>query len=159
MDAKFILNAIRHKYPSTAIVPEITITDPYVKNQVPGERVYGRRIDALMFSSLQRTAIEIKTSKQDMARENWNKWDPWRRVTHRFIYAVPAGLGDFHDFRGDHVLSGPHMDAGLWWVHEDGSIEVRRKAKINKYPEHLPQDVIQRLAYRAAGNSFESTLN
>lgn len=155
MDANFILDAIRNKYPTAAIVPEITITDPYVKNQIPGERVYGRRIDALMFSSLQRTAIEIKVSKQDMAREHWNKWDPWRRVTHRFIYVVPAGLGEFHDFRGDTVLSGPHMDAGLWWVHEDGKIEVRRKAKINKYPDFLPQDVVQRLAYRAAGNSYE----
>ena len=117
MDANFILDAIRNKYPTAAIVPEITITDPYVKNQIPGERVYGRRIDALMFSSLQRTAIEIKVSKQDMAREHWNKWDPWRRVTHRFIYAVPAGLGEFHDFRGDTVLSGPHMDAGLSLIH------------------------------------------
>ena len=76
-------------------------------------------------------------------------------MTHRFIYAVPAGLGEFHDFRGDTVLSGPHMDAGLWWVHEDGKIEVKRKAKINKYPDFLPQDVVQRLAYRAAGNSYE----
>lgn len=40
--------------------------------------------------------------------------------------------------------------AGLWWVHPDGRVEVRRKATIQKYPEPLPQQLIQSLAYRAA---------
>lgn len=38
--------------------------------------------------------------------------------------------------------------AGVWGVHEDGRVEVLRRAKIHKHPEPLPQQVVQAMAYR-----------
>lgn len=145
MDSQFIFNAIRNKYPTNALVPEVSINDIYNREQ-PNQnaRVYKRRIDALMFDEGQRTAIEIKVSRADAKRETWHKTAPWRNVTHRFIYAVPAGLLEFNE--DDFEFN---WDCGLWWIHDDGSVEVKRKARINKYPEPLPNDVILRLAYRA----------
>lgn len=143
MTAKDVLWAIQAKYPQNAIVPELSINDIYAREQPSDTPVHKRRIDALMFDGGQRTAIEIKVDRADLLNnETWHKTAPWRNVTHRFIYAVPAGLAEFNEFEA-------HWYAGLWWVHDNGSIEVRRKARVNKYPEPLPNDVVLRLAYRA----------
>lgn len=136
-----ILAAIRKKYPRTAVVPELTIDVPEYYEDRVGLKEY-RRIDALMFDGLQRTAIEVKVSAADWKRESMAKYGPWTRVSHRFIYAVPAGLV---------APASAYRGAGIWWVHPDGRIEVKRKARINNHPEPLPNMVIQRLAYRAAG--------
>lgn len=142
MDAAFILDAIRRKHPDAAIVAEVVMSDPAYDaggGKVTDEKVTPvRRIDALMFQSLVRTAIEIKTSTADFRRDTWAKRRPWFNVTHRFIYVVPARLG----------LMPPH-NCGMWWVHEDGSITIAKKAKVNPAPEPLPQQVVQSLAYRA----------
>ena len=103
----------------------------------PEGHSYVRRIDALMWQSFERTAIEIKVSKADFNRDTYWKRRAWQNVTHRFIYAVPHDLD----------VIAPH-GCGLWKVHEDGSIEITKKAIVNKTPEHLPQSVIQRMAYR-----------
>lgn len=89
-----------------------------------------------------RTAIEIKVDRADAKRETWAKIRPWKRVTHRFLYAVPEGLID----------TSPVIDAsiGIVWVRADGTIEWRRKCKINHVPEPLPGIVVERLARRAA---------
>lgn len=151
MDAAFILDAIIRAHPGAAIVPELTIEDyglpdtgqatenVYVPaGDRPDGHKFARRIDALMFESLIRTAIEIKVSKADFNRDTYWKRRAWQQVCHRFVYVVPAGLD---------VMS-PH-GCGLWLVHPDGRIEVAKKAIISKTPEHLPQAVVQRLAYRA----------
>lgn len=151
MDEKFILDAICQKYPTAAIVPEISIEDPYWHDWAQGrERQFQetgmkpyRRIDALMVQTFERTAIEIKVSKADFNNDTLEKRRPWQRVVHRFIYAVPHDLD---------VMS-PH-GCGLWLVHPDGSITVKKRAIIRKHPEQLPQDVIQRLAYRAANTPY-----
>lgn len=96
-----------------------------------------------MFESFQRSAIEVKVSAADYRLDTEQKCRPWRRVTHRFIYAVP------HDL---HVMA-PH-GCGLWKIHDDGTIDVVKKAIVNKHPEPLTQDVVLRLAYRAAGKQF-----
>lgn len=153
IDAKFILAAIRAKYPTAAVVPEITIED-YDLPDSDGEATYGygpglgspaghkysRRIDALMFESLMRTAVEIKVTRADFMRDTYWKRRAWQNVTHRFIYAVPHDLD---------VMS-PH-GCGLWRVGPQGQIVVAKKAIVNKTPDTLPQTVVQRLAYRAAG--------
>lgn len=147
MNDKFILDAIRAKYPGTAIVPEISIDDPYWHDwargrersfQETGMKPY-RRIDALMFNSFERTAIEIKVSKADFNNDTLEKRRPWQRVVHRFIYAVPYDLN----------VVAPH-GCGLWKVHPNGKITIGKRAIVRKHPEQLPQDVIQRLAYRAS---------
>lgn len=141
--AAHILDAIRRHYPTAAIVPELTIED---HQREPGEThtTATRRIDALMFQSLIRTAIEIKVTRADMARDTYWKRRPWQRVTHRFVYAVPADLD----------VMAPH-GCGLWHVHDDGTMTVVKKAILSKTPEPLPQTVIQRLAYRASGTPWE----
>ncbi|MFJ3393938.1 hypothetical protein [Leifsonia aquatica] len=154
MKATDIMDALRAHYRKAALVPELTITDESaVQNyfDLPAEErdKTSRRIDALMFTQLQRTAIEVKVSIADAKRESWAKVRPWTRVTHRFVYAVPAGLIDHP----------PVYGMGLLWVHDDGRVEVHRKARINPYPEPLPQHVVQTLAYRATGrrSSFDNS--
>lgn len=148
MKAAEVLAAVVAYHSGSAFVPEITIGDHFAASYNEGrpreEHVStSRRIDALMFDSLQRTAFEIKISRADAARETWHKVDPWRRVTHRFIYVVPAGL----------IEHPPVSGAGLWWVHDDGRVQVIRKATINRYPEPLPQHVVQTMAYRITGRT------
>lgn len=151
MNANDVLDAVRRHHRDKAFVPEMVIgtrdyagyeawlADPHGRTQ-PAQT---RRIDALMFDGPQRTAIEVKVSRADVKRETWQKVAPWLDVTHRYIYAVPAGLIETGEV--------PHPQAGIWWVHDDGRVEVRRKAQVRKYPEPLPQQVITALAYRAAG--------
>lgn len=152
--ASQILDALRAKYPRNAIVPELTITDRWSREQPGLATVYGRRIDALMFDGGQRTAVEIKVSKADARRETWHKTAPWRNITHRFIYVTTPDI-EFNDIgTPEHQ---PNWDCGHWVVHPDGKVEVKRKAKINKYPEPLPNDVILRLAYRASKGAARQT--
>lgn len=153
MTASFILQAIRAKHQGAAIVPEITIEDfdladsgeavAYLgaRGERPDGHKYERRIDALMFQTLERTAIEIKVTRADFMRDTYWKRRAWQNVTHRFIYAVP------HDLE----VMAPH-GCGLWKVHESGSIVVAKKAIVNRTPDPLPQTVVQRLAYRAGGH-------
>lgn len=145
MKASDIFDAIRRKYAQNALVPEVTISDFDWLENLDVHAKPTRRIDALMFDSFERTAIEIKVSRTDFKREHSGKYMPWVRVTHRFIYAVPEGLiepSEVWDLGGNY-------QAGLWYVHEDGTLTVARKAKSNKHPEPLPQQVVQALAYRA----------
>lgn len=151
MDSAFILKAIHKKYPRAAIVPEVTIDDYDLPDsdkvarthnksyaEIPEGHKFNRRIDALMFESLVRTAFEIKVTKEDFKRDTYWKRRAWQNVTHRFIYVVPDTLD----------VVAPH-GCGLWKVNRYGKIEVVKKATVNKTPDHLPQTVIQRLAYRA----------
>ncbi|WP_018024099.1 hypothetical protein [Corynebacterium ulceribovis] len=149
--ASQILDAIRHKHPRLAVVPELTINDMWHREQPDLANIYRRRIDALMFDGGQRTALEIKVSKADAKRETWHKTAPWRNVCHRFIYVTTPDIS-FSDI-GDRSTpsGGANWACGHWVVHPDGTVEVKRKAKVNKYPEPLPNDVILRLAYRASG--------
>ncbi|GAB3191816.1 hypothetical protein [Nesterenkonia suensis] len=142
LTAALILDAIRAKHTDAAIVPELTISDlDWLELCEPGTRMPPeRRIDALMIRTFQRTAIEIKTTRSDFARDDWYKRRPWARVVHRFVFAVPHDLD----------VMAPH-GCGLWKVAPDGRITVAKKAIVQKHPEHLPQEVIQRLAHRASG--------
>lgn len=149
MTAGGVMDALRLHYDKAALVPEVVIADDYPYWLDDDEAVkrdpLTRRIDALMFdTALMRTAIEIKVSKADAARESWRKVYPWRRVVHRFVYAVPAGL----------IEHPPVYGCGLWWVHPNGRVEVRGKAKVNNAPEPLPQHVIRALAYRAVNKKL-----
>lgn len=154
MRAEGVLAALRRKHHGAAFVPEVVLP---VRDHGAWERYYQaledgsedaqrpsevRRIDALMFDGPQRTAVEIKVSRADAARDTWRKVAPWRDIVHRFIYAVPAGLLAANEV--------PVHGCGLWWVHDDGRVEVVRKASIQRHPEHLPQSVVTSLAYRAA---------
>lgn len=146
--AQDILAAIRRHHARAAIVPEITVVDVdaierrHDDPSAPGP--VERRIDALMFQSLERTAIEIKVSKADYRRDTWQKREPWRRICHRFVYAVPAALLD-----GETLPYG----CGVWEIDPTGRLAVVRKAVINRHPEPLPQRLVQNLAYRACGRS------
>ncbi|WP_202910338.1 hypothetical protein [Mycobacteroides abscessus] len=149
MSAQDVLDALQRwgSRRRAAIVPELVIGDDYGtwKNELgrgtdePREPET-RRLDALMFQTLVRTAIEIKVTRADAARETWLKVWPWQRVCHRFVYVVPAGL----------IELAPVSGCGLWWVHPGGGIEVVQKTTISKTPEPLPQCVVQQLAFRAA---------
>lgn len=104
-----------------------------------------RRIDGLMLAGGEYTAIEIKCTRADFKRETEEKRRAWRNVTHRFIYAAPAGIIDPADLP-------PY--AGLWEFGEDkyGQMAVTsvKRATKNKTPEPMPQQVITAMFYRAA---------
>lgn len=146
MNAADILAAIRAHHRQAAIVPEVVLDDvDWLEHWTQDEPTKStRRIDALMFRTLERTAIEIKVSRADFARDTWQKRRPWVRVTHRFIYAVPKGLIN--------PASETPYGCGLWEIDDSGAVTVARKAQMNKTPEPLPQQVVQALAYRASGH-------
>jgi len=151
MIASDILAALRAAHPKQAIVHEVVIHD-HLWEERDGSSKPIRRIDALMFDSLQRTAIEIKVSKADLKRDTYQKRAPWAAVTHRFVYAMPVELfesitnwGALHTETGFDIYG-----CGIWTVDGAGRVKVARKAVVNRHPEPLPQQVIQSLAYRAS---------
>jgi hypothetical protein len=150
MRAEDVLEAMRVAWPGAALVPELTIYDEieWTRSDADHESIT-RRIDALMFENLVRTAIEIKVSRADAARETWAKVRPWRLVSHRFLYATPAGLIDSPPI--------PGIGAGLVWIHDDGRVEWKRKCRVSRTPEPLPQRIVQTLAFRAAHSSAVNT--
>lgn len=102
-----------------------------------------RRIDALMMAGTKRTAIEVKVTRADFKRDTAQKRAPWAAITHRFVYAVPAGL-----VTPEEVPDG----CGLWEVRGDGRVDVTKRARINKDAADLPPQIILALAYRAMKN-------
>ncbi|MDL5351118.1 hypothetical protein [Microbacterium sp. zg-YB36] len=107
-----------------------------------------RRIDALILSGTQTTAVEIKVSRADFLRETPEKRRAWMAVSNRFVYAAPVGL-----IRREEVPAG----CGLWefdperiydWRWGKAGLHATVKAKINKDPEPLPRQVLVALAYR-----------
>ncbi len=156
MSASDVLGSIREAYHHAAVVREVVIHDSLWDERAVASRPT-RRIDALMFDSLQRTAIEIKVTKADLMRDTWAKRAPWVAVTHRFVYAMPYPL--FESLGPTPYMPGVGFDAfgcGVWTVDESGSFRVQRKAKVNPHPEPLPQQVVQSLAYRAARHDGET---
>ncbi|MDN6260008.1 MAG: hypothetical protein ACTH2Y_04865 [Corynebacterium sp.] len=101
----------------------------------PEGHKFSRRIDALMFDSLVRTAFEIEVTTDDFKRDTYWKRRAWEKVVHRFIYVVP----DYLDAMSPH-------GCGLWKVAPDERITVVKKAIVSKAPDPLPQTVVQRLA-------------
>lgn len=134
-----------HRHTNGALVPEVVLGVPeYMGNEGDPQMKPYRRIDGLMFETLTRTAVEIKISMADLRRETPYKWEPWRSVTHRFIYAIPYGMCEWQEV----IDATGNYWAGVWGVHEDGRVEVLRRAKVQKHPEPLPQQVVQAMAYR-----------
>lgn len=98
-----------------------------------------RRIDALIFETVQKTAVEIKISRSDFFRDTLEKRAPWMRHTHRFIYLTPKGL-----VKAEEVPDG----CGLW-EYENGQITITKKAKVNKNVIDFPQSMVKYFAWRA----------
>jgi len=147
MDAAFILDSIRAANADAAIVAEVVISDHLWDERIESKPT--RRIDALMFRSLQRTAIEVKVSLPDWKRDTYRKRAPWAAVTNRFVFAVPKSLYDqVAGMYGTHNLD--VWDCGVWTVDESGRVEVAKKARVRPHPEPLPQHVVQAIAFRAA---------
>lgn len=120
-----------------------------------------RRIDALMFGArdkfgvYQRTAVEVKISRADFRRDTDEKRQAWANATHRFIYAVPAGL-----VSADEVPRG----CGLWevdfTVQDDaavyGNVRVAKRAVINREPVPLADEpFVAYMAGRASRAEWE----
>lgn len=154
MNAEFILQSLMQKYNTAAFVPEVVVHDESWRDLIiEGQKMPRptRRIDALMWDSLIRTAIEIKVSRADFMRDTWQKIDPWRRMCHRVYYAVPENLITIPELN---IQVG--QDVGLWFVDECGKVVVARKAKVHVTPNPIPQQIVQALAYRAQKNYKES---
>lgn len=155
MDAAFILDSIRAAHPDAAFVPEVVIHD-WLWEEREGTSRPTRRIDALMFKTLQRTAIEIKTTLADWKRDTYAKRAPWADVTHRFVYVIPESLHEkVAGMYGTHNL---HVGGcGVWTVGDTGRVAVVRKAVVRPHPEALPQHVVQAIAFRAAARPIRGS--
>lgn len=108
--------------------------------EVGARAITERRIDGLLYAEQKLTAIEVKVSLADFRRETPEKRRCWEEVTHRFVYATPQGLLRIEDIP-------PHC--GLWEIDPRGRVTVVKKARINKNPLPLPQQVVVSLMYRA----------
>lgn len=149
MSAREVIDALRAAHRDAAIVTEVVISDHLWDERI-AESTPTRRIDALMFRSFQRTAIEVKVTLADWKRDTYRKRAPWQAVVNRFAYVVPKALHDqVAGQYGTHDLD--VWDCGVWTVDETGKVEVVKKAKVRPHPEPLPQQVVQALAFRAAG--------
>jgi hypothetical protein len=98
-----------------------------------------RRIDALIFESNTRTAVEIKISRADFFRDTDAKRAAWMKHTDRFIYLTPKGL-----INKEEIPEG----CGLW-EYENGKITVTKRATINKNVQDFPQSMFKYFAWRA----------
>lgn len=103
------------------------------------EAITRRRIDALIFETKTRTAVEIKISRADFFRDTEAKRGAWLRHTHRFAYLVPKGL-----VKTEEVPDG----CGLW-EYENGIITITKRAKINKEAKEFPASMTKYFAWRA----------
>jgi hypothetical protein len=131
-----VLAAIRRHSGKYPVVHEMVLTDKERGRREPRKR----RIDGLLIAAGgKRTAIEIKVSRADYARESDAKRRAWMAVTSRFVYACPAGL-----LQPSEMPPG----CGLWWIHEDGRLTVERKCSVNKDPLPVPDQLFAALAYR-----------
>lgn len=167
MDSDFIVSAVRRKHsPRTIFLPEVTLEDEYYDMLARNDWVerYGlpdsdrittlehdpeysfangsryRRIDLLgLDSQHQWTAVEIKVSRADFARETYEKRHPWITKTHRFIYAVPEGL-----IVPDEIPNG----CGLWTVTETGQVKVAKRARVNRSRQEFPETFLRTLFWR-----------
>ena len=117
-----------------------------VPEVVPGSWI--RRIDGLDFSSVKRTAFEVKVSRSDWRRESPEKRRAWMSVTNRYVYVSPEGV-----IPVDEVPT----DCGLWWAYMDPvpgtdrkipRIQVMKHAPNNPEPKDLPWHVTMNLCYR-----------
>lgn len=100
-----------------------------------------RRIDGLLYANQKLIAIEVKVSVADFRRETEAKREPWEKITHQFVYATPKGLLDPKELP-------PHC--GLWEVDEFRRVAIAKRAKVNKFPEPAPQQLLVSLMYRNA---------
>lgn len=160
--ARELLDAAQRTHSRYAIVRELTILDQEADTDVkdwweryeararqddptdpPRRAVWIRRIDGLMFCGAKGlTAIEVKISRSDFARETEAKRRAWRKVTNRFVYLTPAGLltpAALPDY------------CGLWELDPaTGYVKVAKPCKVNKEPDPLPRAITQALAYRVS---------
>jgi hypothetical protein len=148
--ANDLLAAVRSHHSGAAIVHEVVISDG-LWDERSETSAPTRRIDALMFDGLQRTALELKVTLADWRRDTYAKRAPWQAVVHRFVYVIPRALWDTVAGRLG-TANVDVWDCGIWAVDDDGRVEVVKKARIRPHPEPLPQHVVQALAYRAAGS-------
>lgn len=137
MKANDIVQAIRGHHIGFPVVTEVVINDLDAEwGAVPLQR----RIDALLIGNKgTRTAIEIKVTRSDYKRETEEKRRAWIKHSHRFVYAVPEGL-----IMPDEVPDG----LGLWWVDKFGRLTTKKKCKVNKNPESIPDHVFASMCYR-----------
>ncbi|WP_214514949.1 hypothetical protein [Rhodococcus sp. WY5] len=80
----------------------------------------------------------MKISRADFLRESEEKRRPWRKITHRFVYATPVGL-----LRPEEIPDG----CGLWEI-DGNAVRIIKRARSNPEPEPIPHQVLVAFAYR-----------
>lgn len=134
--AEVILYPSRRKqYEKDGLSCDAVLPDGYS----PYHAITRRRIDALIFETKHRTAVEIKISRADFFRDTEAKRSAWVKHTHRFAYLVPKGL-----VKPEEVPEG----CGLW-EYENGVIVITKRAKINKTAQEFPASMTKYFAWRA----------
>lgn len=126
---------MRAQYEKDGLLCDAELPDGYKAK----DAITRRRIDALIFETKTRTAVEIKISRADFFRDTELKRGAWLKHTHRFAYLVPKGL-----VKPEEVPDG----CGLW-EYENGIITITKRAKINKDAKEFPASMTKYFAWRA----------
>lgn len=115
---------------------------------------FERRIDALVIDTY-RTAVEIKVTRSDFKADTEEKRAPWVHYTHKFVYAVPAGLvtpDEVPDYCGLWYVD-PDALRDLQWHH---GVSVAKKAKVNKEAADLPANLVKSLMGRLSRYEYDA---
>lgn len=163
MDAKFIADAIRIRHPDEAWIfaTEVNTSTGYDFNHSGGPGGI-RRIDAFALAlwpskKYQRIAYEIKASRSDWLGEietPMKRVQAWQ-LSNEFWFAMPEGVIHPGDWRRD--MSG----CGLVFIHENGHVEISRKARRRDYIAPMPIGFIAslvRCARNQSGNNSKLEL-
>lgn len=117
--------------------PDPTVTLPTDYNY--NDRIFNRRIDALIFEGNERTAVEIKVSRADFFRDTDEKRGVWKNHTDRFVYLTPKGLMKVEEI----------PDGCALWEYDGHKITVIKRAKLNKDVQEFPQSMVKYFAWRS----------
>lgn len=146
-----MVDAILTKYgcyhPGDVMPPEWAALEEFALRPGGG----GRRIDLFLVRAWsgrpghQRHAIEVKVSRTDLRKEldAPEKRREFVEHSHRFYFATPPGL-----FKEDELPP----ECGLYEVHDDGTVKLRKQAPLRTEPKVLPHATFVE-AFRRGGRA------
>ncbi|MFS0885333.1 hypothetical protein [Aeromicrobium sp. 179-A 4D2 NHS] len=150
---KLLLDALYRQYQQgrlgAAVIRHVPLGLAYKQKGFRADQKQGaentiRYIDALVLFKDKRWAVEVKVSKADLKRELETpaKSVLWRAHTNAFYFLVPPEMVD-------HATEVIPPGSGILTLDPDsGGTVIVRRAKTNREPVELPEEMWRRLAAR-----------
>lgn len=150
---KLLLDALYRQYQQTrvgaAVIRHVPLGIAYKQKGFRADQRNGaentiRYIDALVLFKDKRWAVEVKVSKADLKKELETpaKSALWRNHTNAFYFLVPPEMVD-------HATEVIPPGSGILTITENAmGTEIVRRARTNRDPEPLPEEMWRRLGAR-----------